>query len=56
MKKVLVVEDDKNIVELLTIHLKDLDCEVDIAFDGKEGLMKILNNSYHLIILDLLLR
>lgn len=55
MKKVLVVEDDKNIVELLTIHLKDLDCEVDIAFDGKEGLMKILNNSYHLIILDLML-
>jgi DNA-binding response OmpR family regulator len=55
MKKVLVVEDDKNIVELLTIHLKDLDCEVDIAFDGKKGLAKILNNSYHLIILDLML-
>lgn len=55
MKKVLVVEDDKNIVELLTIHLKDLNCEVDIAFDGKEGLMKILNNSYQLIILDLML-
>ena len=55
MKKVLVVEDDKNIVELLTIHLKDLECEVDIAFDGKEGLIKILNNSYHLIILDLML-
>ena len=55
MKKVLVVEDDKNIVELLTIHLKDLKCEVDIAFDGKEGLLKILNNSYHLIILDLML-
>lgn len=55
MKKVLVVEDDKNIVELLTIHLKDLQCEVDIAFDGKEGLLKILNNNYHLIILDLML-
>jgi two-component system, OmpR family, alkaline phosphatase synthesis response regulator PhoP len=55
MKKVLVVEDDKHIVELLTIHLKDLDCEVDVVFDGKEGLLKILNESYHLIILDLML-
>lgn len=55
MKKVLVVEDDPNIVTLLEIHLQDLDCEVDKAMDGKVGLEKGLNNSYDLILLDVML-
>jgi DNA-binding response OmpR family regulator len=55
MKKVLVVEDDPNIVDLLEIHLSDLDCEVDKSQDGKEGLEKGLNNDYDLIILDVML-
>ena len=55
MKKVLVVEDDINIVELLTIHLKDLDCEVTVALDGQEGLNELLNRKFDLVILDLML-
>jgi len=55
MKKVLVVEDDPNIVDLLEIHLSDLDCEVDKAMDGKLGLEKGLNNTYDLILLDVML-
>ena len=55
MKKILVVEDDKNIVELLSIHLKDLHCQVDYAFDGKEGLKKAMTGKFDLIILDLML-
>ena len=55
MKKVLVVEDDPNIVNLLEIHLQDLDCEVDKAMDGKLGLEKGLNNKYDLILLDVML-
>ena len=31
MKKVLVIEDDKSISELLEIHLLDLNCEVTKA-------------------------
>ena len=55
MKKVLVIEDDKDIVDLLTIHLKDLECEVDTAYDGLDGEQKALNGNYDLIILDVML-
>ncbi len=55
MKKVLVVEDDHDIVELLEIHLKDLDCELDRAYDGTTGLEKATTYVYDLMILDLML-
>jgi len=55
MKKVLVIEDDREIVQLLEIHLQDLNCEVLKAFDGETGLDYALNQSPDLIILDLTL-
>lgn len=53
MEKALIIEDDKDISELISIHLTDMDLEVDKAFDGKEGLMKALNNHYRFILLDI---
>ncbi|WP_297096194.1 response regulator transcription factor [uncultured Draconibacterium sp.] len=53
MEKALIIEDDKDISELVAIHLADMDLEVDKAFDGKDGLMKALNNPYRFILLDL---
>ncbi|MDX8338392.1 response regulator transcription factor [Draconibacterium sp. IB214405] len=53
MEKALIIEDDKDISELVAIHLADMDLEVDKAFDGKDGLMKALNNQYRFILLDL---
>ena len=53
MEKALIIEDDKDISELVAIHLSDMDLEVDKAFDGKDGLMKALNNQYRFILLDL---
>lgn len=55
MKKVLVVEDDRDIVDLLEIHLTDLNCELSKAYDGKQGLTLALSLAYDLIILDLML-
>ncbi len=55
MKKVLVVEDDRDIVDLLKIHLRDLDCDVDVAYDGLEGSSKAIEGKYDLIILDIML-
>lgn len=55
MRKVLVVEDDHDIVDLLEIHLKDLDCELDKAHDGNVGLEKAINSKFDLIILDVML-
>lgn len=55
MKKVLIVEDDRNIADLLFLHLEDLQCEVDIAYDGKTGLEKATRYDFELIILDIML-
>ncbi len=54
-KQVLVVEDDPNIIDLLEIHLKDLDCTVTKAIDGEAGLREALGSPFDLIILDLML-
>ena len=55
MKKVLVIEDDKSIADLLEIHLKDLNCDVTIIPDGNEGLKTATSESFDLIVLDLML-
>ena len=39
-RKVLVVEDNPDIANLVSLHLKDLDCEVRIATDGVRGWMR----------------
>lgn len=55
MKKVLVIEDDKSIADLLEIHLKDLNCEVTTNLDGSEGLKTATSEPFDLIVLDLML-
>jgi len=55
MKQVLIVEDDPNIIDLLSIHLEDLDCKVEVADNGIDGEEKAMNQSFDLIILDIML-
>jgi DNA-binding response OmpR family regulator len=55
MKKVLVIEDDKSIADLLEIHLKDLNCKVTTILDGSDGLKTATSNFFDLIVLDLML-
>ncbi|WP_186758694.1 response regulator transcription factor [Echinicola salinicaeni] len=55
MHKVLAIEDDWDIAELLTIHLKDLGCEVSHADKGDLGFEMAQNHPYDLIVLDLML-
>ncbi|MDP1623451.1 MAG: response regulator transcription factor [Bacteroidales bacterium] len=55
MKQVLVIEDDRDIVDLLKIHLNDLDCQTEVAYDGDTGMDKAMNGRFDLIILDVML-
>ncbi|HNS12492.1 MAG TPA: response regulator transcription factor [Bacteroidia bacterium] len=55
MKKILMIEDDVSIVELVNIHLKDIHCEMTAAHNGKDGLELAGKNKYDLIILDIML-
>jgi DNA-binding response OmpR family regulator len=54
-RKILVIEDNQDLARLLELHLGDLSCAVDLAFDGAAGWTQITKNSYDLIILDLML-
>ena len=54
-KRILIIEDDPNIVNVIEIHLRDLGYKLHRAYDGKSGLQKALENDYALIILDLML-
>jgi DNA-binding response OmpR family regulator len=52
---ILVIEDEKKLVDILKIALKGERYSVDVAYEGEEGLKKALNNNYSLIILDIML-
>ena len=55
MKRILIIEDDKSISELQKDYLEMSGYEVVCAFDGKSGFEYIKNESFDLIILDLML-
>jgi len=55
MKNVLIIEDDKEISDLLEIHLKDIDCGITKEYNGITGLHKAQYENYDLIILDVML-
>jgi DNA-binding response OmpR family regulator len=55
MKKILIVEDDENIQDLLEMYLKKAGFEVIRACNGAEALNKFESETPHLIILDLML-
>lgn len=54
MEKILVVEDEKNIRELIEFNLKNEGYEVNTAADGREALNK-LSEEIDLVVLDLML-
>ena len=55
MRKVLVVEDDEDIANLIKLQLAELSCEVKLASDGNTGLAEAQSKRYDLLILDLML-
>jgi DNA-binding response OmpR family regulator len=55
MAHILIVEDEEQMRLGLRDNLEFEDYEVDMAADGEEGLEKILNNTYDLILLDVMM-
>ena len=55
MKKILIIEDEAKIARFLQLELTHEGYDVDIARDGREGLLKSSNKNLDLIILDLML-
>lgn len=54
-KKVLIIEDDKFLRELLGKKLSNLEYNAILAVDGEEGLEKIKSEKPDIVLLDLIL-
>lgn len=55
MTKILVIEDEKDINDLLALQLTREGYVVQQAYDGQDGLEKSLQNKYDVVILDWML-
>ena len=55
MTKILVVEDEVKMQQVIKDNLELEGYEVDVAADGRGGLQKLLDNSYSLVLLDVML-
>jgi len=55
MPQVLIIEDDKDIAELISIHLTDLVCQIKHSESGNGGLQMATAQHFDLIILDIML-
>src|SRR5438876_9627943 len=53
--KVLVIEDDRSLAEVLSYNVKAAGYEVLVATDGQDGLLRAETKSPDLVILDLML-
>lgn len=53
--KILIVEDEKQMSMFIEMELTHEGYEVDTAYDGREGLEKIENKEYDLILLDIMI-
>ncbi len=54
-KKILVVDDEKEIAELIEIHLMSQDYDVTKAKNGVEALELLKENKYDLVLLDVMM-
>ena len=54
-EKILIIEDEEDLVKGLKLNLADEGYEVDWASNGEEGLRKAMEETPDLIILDIML-
>jgi Response regulators consisting of a CheY-like receiver domain and a winged-helix DNA-binding domain len=54
-KRILIVDDEKDITEILAYNISRQGYEADVAFDGESALSMALTGGYDLILLDVML-
>ncbi len=54
-RRILLIEDERDIAELVALHLSDLCDELVSAYDGYEGMRLAMSSNWDLIVLDLML-
>lgn len=54
-RRILIIEDNRDIAHLLQLHLGDASYRVDLVYNGVDGLARARAGAYDLIVLDLML-
>ncbi len=55
MKKILLIEDDQFLIDIYTTKFKEAGFNVEVASDGEEGLRKLNEEKFDLLVLDIVL-
>jgi len=55
MKNILLVEDDPFLIDIYTTKLREESFSIEVATDGKEGLKKLREKKFDLLVLDIVL-
>lgn len=53
MKNILIVEDDHRLAESIFTHLKNAGYRCECAYDGQVAMKFFLNDTFHLVLLDI---
>lgn len=53
--RILIADDNEPNVELIEAYLSDLECEIQVAVDGRDTLEKVASFGPHLILLDVMM-
>ena len=54
-KRILIVEDEKNIADILDYNVQKQGYDTEVAYDGEKGLALALSGGFDLILLDVML-
>lgn len=54
-RKILVIEDDRDIAHLVQMHLRDIGYRVTVSHNGQQGLELAMTQPFDLIVLDLMI-
>jgi len=54
-KSILIVDDDREIANLIDIYLRNEGFDTDQAHDGEEALNKLKSRTFHLVVLDIMM-
>ncbi|MFD1774710.1 response regulator transcription factor [Paenibacillus rhizophilus] len=55
MHKILLIEDEKNLARFIELELQHAGYAVTVAYDGKKGLERALEEEWDMVLLDLML-
>ena len=55
MRRILVIDDDTELCELVTEYIRAEGLDADACHDGEQGLRRALSGDYSLVLLDVML-